>query len=183
MAFKEVIALTFACILANNYVLSSFFGVESVAVDSLKDVKDIVRMGLTVTAVLVLSTLITWPVNNALACVIYLQTLVFAVITVAVVFVVDILARKASKGHDCNVIPVALNSIVLGACLVNASNGYGYGTSLLVSVGAGLGYLLTTLVVAAVRERINEKYVPKAWRGAPILVAEMAIISMVLFAL
>lgn len=183
MTFKEIIAVMFACILANNYVFQNFFGVEAVALDSEKGVKSILFNGLTVTAVLVVATLITWPVNSLLSGAAYLQTLVFAIITTAVVYLASFASKKACKHCEGSVLPMAINSIVLGCCLVNAAKGYGFGASVLISVGVGLGYLLATFVVSGVRERVNEKFVPKAWRGAPILVAEMAIISLVLFAL
>lgn len=184
MSAKEVIAVMFACILANNYVFQNFFGVEAVALDSEKGIRSMLASGLTVTAVLVVSTLVTWPLNAMLAGgASYLQTLVFAIVTTAVVYIADFVAKKVSKEHKCEVLPIAINSVVMGACLVNAANGYGFGTSVLASIGVGIGYLLATFVVAGVRERVNEKFIPKAWRGAPILVAEMAIIALTLFAL
>lgn len=183
MSFKEIIAVMFACILANNYVFTNFFGVEAIACDSKKGIRAMLANGLTVTAVLVVATLVTYPVNALLANAAYLQTLVFAIVTTAVVYIADFVAKKASKEHECSVLPIAINSVVLGACLVNSAAGYGLGASVLISVGVGIGYLLATFVVAGVRERVNEKFVPKAWRGAPILVAEMAIIALVLFAL
>lgn len=183
MSAKEVIAIMFACILANNYVFQNFFGVEAVALDSEKGIKCMLFNGLTVTAVLIVSTLITWPINAMLASASYLQTLVFAIVTTAVVYIADFVAKKVCKENKCSVLSIAINSVVMGACLVNAANGYGFGTSVLASVGVGLGYLLATFVVAGVRERVNEKFIPKAWRGAPILAAEMAIIALTLFAL
>lgn len=183
MSFKEMIAVMFACILANNYVFRNFFGVEALDGDAKGSAKSLLSMGLTVTGVLVVSTLITWPLESVIASsASYLQTLVYAVVTTMVVYCVDFCAKKFCKCEKCNCLPIAVNSIVLGCCLTNAANGYGFGLSLLCAFGASIAYLVASFMVAGVRERVNEKFVPDAWKGAPILVLEMAIISLVVFA-
>ncbi|MBQ0071002.1 MAG: hypothetical protein KBS81_03980 [Spirochaetales bacterium] len=183
MSMKEIIAVMFACILANNYVFQNFLGVESVEADSRKSLNSIVAMGLSVTVVLLVTTLLVAPLQGLLTTSAqYLATMVYAVVATLVVYALNFVAKKVSKDHACSTLPIVVNSIVLGACLMNSASGYGLVASLFASVGIGLGYLLASLVVAGVRERVNEKFVPSSWKGAPILCAEMAIIALVLFA-
>ena len=50
------------------------------------------------------------------------------------------------------------------------------------ALGAGLGFWLALAAFAAVRSKIRERYVPKAWRGLPIYLLTAAILSMALLA-
>ena len=50
------------------------------------------------------------------------------------------------------------------------------------ALGAGLGFWLALAAFAAVRTKIRERYVPKAWRGLPIYLLTAAILSMALLA-
>lgn len=181
MTFKEMIAVMFACILANNYVLSSFMGVESVGSDISKSWKGLAFRGLHVTLSVVVSCAIAWPlctyvlVGSAAS----LNILVSAVVVMAVSCAVGLLFKKEDSSFD---LPVMLNGVVLGACLINAAKGYTFACSVLAALGVGVGYTLVAFVVAGVMGRINMKNIPKAWRGIPITVAAMAIVSLVLFA-
>jgi len=181
MAFKEMIAVMFACILANNYVLSSFMGIESVGSDISKSYKNIVFKGLNVTLAIVVSSIVTWPLNAyaLVGSASSLRILVFTVVVFAVSGVTSLLFKNEDSCCD---IPVALNSVVLGACLISATKGYTFGTAVLAGIGVGIGYTVATLVIAGVMSRINIKYVPRAWRGIPIMVASIAIVSLVLYA-
>ena len=50
------------------------------------------------------------------------------------------------------------------------------------AVGVGLGFLLAMFLFAGVESRINEKYVPKAFRGLPVSLLAACILSLALFA-
>lgn len=180
MTFKELIAVMFACVLANNYVLSNFMGIESVGSDISKSWKSMAFRGLYVTLAVVASCAITWPLDAyvLVGAVASLRILVFAVVVMAV-SAAGLLFKKDGMSFD---LPVMLNSAVLGACLLNVSNGYTFLAGLFCALGVGIGYMLVTFVMAGVMGRINMKNVPKAWRGVPIMVASIAIVSMVLAA-
>ncbi len=202
MTFKEMTAVMFACILANNYVLSNFMGIEAVGFDISKSYKSIFVKGLELTLAIVVSSVVTWVLNSYLlvGALESLRILVTSIVVLAVTGVVGLLFKdKASCGNaSCDNdscanrgaissfngfdIPTALNSIILGALLLFSSNKYSCVTGILASLGVGIGYIIATLVISGVVSRINMKYVPKAWRGFPIIVASIAIVSLVLFA-
>lgn len=202
MTFKEMTAVMFACILANNYVLSNFMGIEAVGFDISKSYKSIFVKGLELTLSIVVSSVVTWVLNSYLlvGALESLRILVTSIVVLAVTGVVGLLFKDkascgtASCGNDSYAnrdsissfngfdIPTALNSIILGALLLFSSNGYSCVTGILASIGVGIGYIVATLVISGVVSRINMKYVPKAWRGFPIIVASIAIVSLVLFA-
>ncbi len=183
MSFKEVLAVMFACILANNYVLANFMGVEAVVSDLSKSWKSIAFKGLYVTLTLLICAIESWIWSY------YCSTSSASALTILVLSIL-VLANsmflgsvfKQSIGESSFDLPAALNSIVLGACLINANEGYSLLACIFAGLGVGIGYTLVTFVMAGLIERINMKDVPKAWRGIPIMVATMAIVSLVIFA-
>ena len=183
MSIKEVFAVMFACILANNYVLANFMGVEALASDLSKSWKSMAFKGLYVTLTILIVAIEAWIWNF------YSTTSAGSALTILVVSIL-VLANsmflgnlfKKAIGDSAFDIPAALNSIVLGACLVNANEGYSLLACIFAGLGVGIGYTLVTFVMAGLMERINMKYVPKAWRGIPIMVATLAIVSLVIFA-
>lgn len=59
---------------------------------------------------------------------------------------------------------------------------YSFPQAIFASLGAGLGYILAMMLFAGVQSRIQQKYVPAAFKGLPINVLAAAIISMALVA-
>lgn len=183
MSIKEVFAVMFACILANNYVLANFMGVEALASDLSKSWKSMAFKGLYVTLTLLICAIEAWIWTY------YCTTTVASALTILVLSIL-VLANsmflgsvfKGLIGNSSFDIPAALNSVVLGACLINANQGYSLLACVFAGLGVGIGYTLVTFVMAGLMERINMKYVPKAWRGLPIMVATLAIVSLVIFA-
>ena len=54
--------------------------------------------------------------------------------------------------------------------------------ALVSSVAVGLGFLLAMVVFCGVRSKIEEQYVPKAFRGLPIHLMAASILALALFA-
>ena len=180
---KSILLLMVGGVLANNYALTQFLGVEPFLGYSRKTSK-ILGMGICVTVVMVLSAAILWPVQTYVLSAYglgHLQTMVFLLVIVAVVYLVDLAAAKALHQPLKAYAPViALNSAVLGVALNNAAAGYTYGESLASALGTGLGFLAAMLTLSCVGEKINERHVPVPFRGLPILLLSAAIISMAL---
>ena len=53
---------------------------------------------------------------------------------------------------------------------------------LLVLLGAGLGFVLAMVLFDGVKSKINERYVPKAFRGLPVMLLAASIISLAFYA-
>ena len=129
---------------------------------------------------------ITWPVQNFVLAKLgleYLQTLVFIALILIVVYLVDLVVKKLM--HKCLGVYfplIALNSAVLGLAVNNVTAGYNFLESLIAALGVGLGFMLAMFLFAGVQSRINEKHVPKAFRGLPVSLLAACIISLALFA-
>ena len=101
----------------------------------------------------------------------------------AVAYLVGAAAKAVSKKCLGVWFPlVALNSAVLGVTLNNVAEGYSLLQALVSSVAVGLGFLLAMVVFCGVRSKIEEQYVPKAFRGLPIHLMAASILALALFA-
>ena len=85
MNFEIVIAILLAGILSHNYALTDFLGTGAV-IENHRSKRRSLIVGLGTTLVMVLATLITYPLNTyLLAEVEFLQTLVFVIVILVVV--------------------------------------------------------------------------------------------------
>ena len=182
---KSLFAILLGGVLLNNYALQSFLGVTTFLGAS-KDPKKATVMGVAVAVVMVLSGFFTWLVNNFVLAAFgleYLQTLVFVTVILAVAYLVGAAAKTVVKKPLGVFFPlVALNSAVLGVTLNNVTEGYSLLQALVSSAAVGLGFLLAMLVFYGVRSKIEEQYVPKAFRGLPIQLMTASILALALFA-
>lgn len=181
---KEILLLILGGVLANNYAFEKFFGVVPMLGYSRREHK-LLAMGLAVTLVTVLTAAVAWPVQSLLEqyALGYMQIMVY----VALILIIACLVRLIIHGLMHKSLGVyfpliALNSVVLGLALENASKGLGYGQALAAALGAGLGFLAGLYLMAGVNSRIAEKHVPAAFRGLPIQLLAASIIAMVLVA-
>ena len=185
MTVKSLLLILLGGVLANNYALQKFLGVTPFLGYG-KEEKRIAGMGLAVTLVMVLTVALTWPVQTFVLATLrleYLQTLVFVALILVVVSLIDLIAKKLL--HKCLGVYfplIALNSAVLGLAVNNVGAGYNFLESLVAALGVGLGFMLAMFLFAGVQSRINEKYVPKAFRGLPLSLLAACIISLALFA-
>ena len=61
--------------------------------------------------------------------------------------------------------------------MTNVQNEYGFLESVLAGFGTALGFTLAIVLLASIRERINEKDIPAPLRGAPIVLIAAALMS------
>lgn len=185
MTFKAIVGIVLGAMLANNYALEKFLGTAPLLGWSAQE-KKITALGSSVTIAMVLTALIAGLVQTYVLDALsfgYLQTLVFAAIVLIVVYAINAVAKAAFKKSFGIYFPIiALNSAVLGIAVNNAADGLNLGMSMLTAWGAGMGFWLALAAFAAVRTKIRERYVPKAWRGLPIYLLTAAILSMALLA-
>ena len=85
MTFKIILGIVLAGILSENYALLHFLGTGAV-LENERSSRRSLTLGLGTTLVMLISTLITWPLNHyLLAEVPYLQTMVFVFVVLMVV--------------------------------------------------------------------------------------------------
>lgn len=184
MTFKTLVGIVLGAMLANNYALEKFLGAAPLLGWSTQE-KKVTALGSSVTIAMFFTATLAALVQEFVLDVHslgYLQTLVYAAIVLIVVYAMELVAKIGGKSLGIYFPIIALNSAVLGVAVNNAADGLSLGVSILTAWGAGMGFWLALAAFAAVRTKIRERYVPKAWRGLPIYLLTAAILSMALLA-
>lgn len=178
---KALLLIMLGGVLVNNYALEKFLGVGPVLGGRKYGSA---AMGFSVAAVMLLAAAVTWPLYRLLVLLgaEYLETLIFVLVVLLVVYVLGAMFAKSGKPVGAYFPLVALNSAVLGLAVNNITEGYTYVEALFAALGAGLGFVLAMVLFASVKSKINERYVPKAFRGLPVMLLAASIISLAFYA-
>ena len=180
---KLFLAILLTGILTENFVLSKFLGICPFLGVS-KKLNTAVGMSAAVIFVMVLSTAVTYPINQFLLVkngLEYLHTLVFILVIAALVQLVEITLKKFVPALYNSLgiyLPlITTNCAVLGVVLLNIDKSYGFWQSIVNSLGAGLGFMLAMVLFAGVRERLESCEVPKFLQGLPITLIAASLVS------
>ena len=179
----KLAAVFFSMILVNNYVLVKFLGICPFLGVS-KRLDSAVGMSLAVTTVMVIATIVTWPLQQVLDRfdLGYLQTIAFILVIAVLVQFLELFMKKflprlyVSLGVYLPLITT--NCAVLGVTILNIDEGYTYLESIVCAAGAGLGFLLAMVLFAGVRRRVEEAKPPKSLQGMPITLISAAIVAL-----
>ena len=181
---KNLILIIVSTALVNNVVLSQFLGICSfLGVSAQK--KASLSLGLAVTAVLTVSSLVAallyqyalLPLHLE-----YLKTIVFILVIAALVQMVEMFLKKNAHGVYQSLgiyLPlITTNCAVLGVALTNVQNGYSILESTVAGLGTAVGYTVAIVLLAAIREHIDQEAVPAPFRGAPIVLLCATLMAM-----
>ena len=179
MTFEVILGILLAGILSNNYPLLHFLGTGAVLENERSNRRSLV-LGAGTTVVMLLSTLITWPINEyLLAEASYLQTLVFVCVVLVVVEVIHLLEHGViEKFCHVDFTKFAINGAVLGLCIHNTH--HDLLTALVTALGVGLGFTVVITIFSALENRLDEDAIPYAFRGLPIHLLTAGMIALAL---
>lgn len=184
----EYFLLIIGTMFTNNFVLSQFLGCCPFLGVS-KKTDTALGMGLAVTFVMGVASIITWCVQKVLVLlgVEYLQTIAFILVIAALVQLIEMVLKKYMPSLYSALgvyLPlITTNCAVLGVAILNIDTyGVAGGISLLQSflngVFSGIGFLIAILLLAGVREKMDQDSIPKPFRGFPITLIAASILSM-----
>lgn len=170
---KEILVVILGGVLVNNFVMTRFLGCCPFLGVS-KKLETATGMGAAVTFVMTLASFITYLLNKYLLMNLgleYMQTLVFIVVIASLVQLVEMVLR--------NYLPMLYNALgvylplittncaVLGATLLNVTNGYGLILSTVSGFAGGAGFTLAICIFAGIRERLIISNMPRWMEGFP----------------
>ena len=172
-----------SCVITNNFIFSRFLGCCPFLGVSNK-VETAVSMGIAVTFVMTLASLITYIVYHFVLLPLslsFMQTIAFILVIAALVQFVEMFLKKASPSLYSALgiyLPlITTNCAVLGVALTNVQDGYNFIQCVTSGFGTAVGYTIAIVLLAGIRSRINEKDLPKPLRGAPIVMIAAALMS------
>ncbi len=180
----ELFMIFIAAMLVNNFVLSKFLGICSfLGVSKKKDAA--IGMGLAVTFVMVLASIMSWLVYNQILVrfeLEYLKTIANVLVIAALVQFVEMALKKYSpalhKALGIYLPLITTNCAVLGMATLNIQESYNFVESIVNGLGSAAGYMLSIVLLSFIRERVdNNENIPVVLRGLPITLFTAALMS------
>jgi electron transport complex protein RnfA len=170
----ELIIIFISSAIVSNFVLTYFLGICPFLGVS-RRLETAFGMGLAVTFVMTLSTAITWLIYNLILLKFrleYLEYVVFILVIASLVQLVEMFIRKVSpnlyRALGIYLPLITTNCAILGVTLFMVLKKYNFLESVVFALGGGIGFSLALLIMAGIREEIDEADIPKAFKGAGI---------------
>ena len=172
---RELLLIAIGSALVNNVVLSQFLGLCPFLGVS-KKVDTALGMGTAVIFVITIASFVAAciykfilvPTNLE-----YLQTIVFILVIAALVQFVEMFLKRYMKGLYQSLgvyLPlITTNCAVLGVALTNVTKGYGILYSVVNGFATAVGFTISIVLLASIREKIEYNDVPEVLKGMPIV--------------
>ena len=186
--FVAFILAIVSSMLIDNVVLSRFYGICPFLGVS-KKVKSSLGMGIAVVFVIVMATLICYPLYMLLelANIEFMDTVAYILVIASLVQLVGLFIKKFSpslyKSLGIYLPLITTNCAVLGVVQSNTDQGLTFLMSLANAVGTSVGFLIIIVVFSCIRARLETANTPKAFKGLPIALITAALMALALMGL
>ena len=172
---KELILVIVGAALVNNIILSQFQGLCPFLGVS-KKTETAAGMGAAVIFVITLASFVASVIYKFVLTplnITYLQTIAFILVIAALVQFVEMFLKKSmpSLYQALGVfLPlITTNCAVLGAALTNVQKEYGILFSIFNGLGTAIGFTLAIVLLASIRESIEDNDIPVNFKCSPIV--------------
>lgn len=180
----NLVNIFITALLTENVVLTKFLGICPF-IGTSKSRKSAISMGLSVTLVITISSIITFllyhyllvPTNTE-----YLKTVLFVLVIASFVQLLELILKRYFKSiHKMLGIYLPLittNCAVLGVVLLNITNNFTFIEMLVYSTASSLGFTLVIYLFSSMREKIDKSDIPTPFKGYPIALITAAIMAL-----
>lgn len=177
---NKLILIVIGAALVNNVVLSQFLGLCPFVGVS-KRVKTSAGMGAAVIFVITIASAVTSLIYTYLlkpegifkVDLTFLNIIVFILVIAALVQFVEMLLKKTMpplyEALGVYLPLITTNCAVLGVAINNAQANFNFITSVVSGLGTAVGFTIAIIILAGVRERIEDNDVPYSFQGTPIV--------------
>jgi Na+-translocating ferredoxin:NAD+ oxidoreductase subunit A len=170
----KLFELVVSASLVNNFVFTWFLGL-CIFFGVSKKMETAIGMSVTFTAVILISSAISWLVYRYIMTPLgieFLMIIVFIGVVAGLVQGSDTIMRKVSPVlyHKLGIYLalISTNCIILAVPLMNVGNKYSFIESIAFALGSGLGFSLALIIMASIREKIELADIPAPFRGLPM---------------
>lgn len=181
---SSIFGIILSAILTENFILVKFYGICPFMGVS-KKTDTALGMGMAVTFVMAIASAACWTVNELILIPLeltYMQTVAFILVIAAIVQVVEMFLKKSVpalyQALGVYLPLITTNCAVLGVALVNVQKEYDFLISVLNGAAGGLGFTLSIVLFASIRERMEEDDVPQSFRGFPIALIAAGLLAL-----
>jgi len=167
-------------VLARYIGLCPFIGMSSSVANSL-------GMGMAVTFVMVIASLVTWGLWNFLLFPLgleYLRIMVFILVIASLVQLVEIMLKKSLpnlyRAMGIYLPLITTNCAILAVTFLGVDFGYTFLQVAVYSISVALGFTFALVLLAGIRERMRFTRVPAFYQGYPIAFIASCLLALVL---
>lgn len=180
----SLLSLFIGSIFVNNILLARFLGCcPFLGVSTKSDTAK--GMGVAVIFVTVMAALMTWLVYYLVLVPLrleYLYTLSFILVIAALVQFVELALKKINpvlyKSLGIFLPLITTNCAVLGVAVINMNEKYNLLESLVNAFGSSVGFLLAIILMAGIRERVEQnENIPRSLQGLPLALVTAGLMS------
>ena len=180
----NILLIIVSGIFVQNYIFSRFLGICPFLGVS-KQIETAAGMGVAVTFVMTLASAITFVVQYAILVPLgleYLQTIAFILVIAALVQLVEMIIQKISpvlyQALGVYLPLITTNCAVLGVAILNIQSNYNFLETIANGFSGALGFTLSIVLFAGVRERLELSEIPKSLDGFPIALISAGLMAM-----
>lgn len=171
----ELLVILIGSSLVSNIVLSQFMGLCPFLGVSRK-INTAAGMGAAVIFVITLASAVAGVIYKYILVpldITYLQTIVFILVIAALVQFVEMFLKKFMKAlyQALGVyLPlITTNCAVLGVALTNVQKNYGILAGIVNGFATALGFTISIIILAGIREKMEYNEIPTPFKGMPIV--------------
>lgn len=179
----ELLKIAVATALINNVVLSQFLGLCPFLGVS-KKTKTALGMGGAVIFVMTIASILCYGVYALILVpfnVEYLETIVFILLIAALVQFVEMFLKKFSpalyKALGVYLPLITTNCAVLGVVIINVQKEYTFVQSVVNSMGTAIGFTISIVILAGLREKMEYNNISPAFKGMPIVLVTAGLMA------
>ena len=180
----EYIILIITAVFVNNIVLAQFLGICPFLGVS-KKVDTAGWMGMAVLFVMLIATLVTYPIYYGILVpynLQFMQTIVYILVIAALVQTVEIILKKSMPALYSALgvfLPlITTNCTILGVAINVINFEYNLAQSTVYATATALGFTLAMVLFAGIREQTAITKTPKGMEGTPIALLTAGLLAM-----
>ena len=180
---KELLIILISSSLVSNVVLSQFLGLCPFLGVSRK-INTAAGMGTAVIFVITLASAVAGGIYKYILTpfdLTYLQTIVFILVIAALVQFVEMFLKKFMKSlyQALGVyLPlITTNCAVLGVALTNVQKNYGILTGIVNGFATAVGFTISIVILAGIREKMRHNDIPESFQGMPIVLVTAGLMA------
>lgn len=180
---KELLVILIASSLVNNVILSQFLGLCPFLGVS-KKTETATGMGVAVIFVITLASAVAGAIYQFVLVpfdIAYLQTIVFILVIAALVQFVEMFLKKFIPGLYQSLgvyLPlITTNCAVLGVALTNVQKNYGILTGMVNGFATAVGFTISIVILAGIREKLTYNDIPESFQGMPIVLVTAGLMA------
>ena len=180
---NAILTILIGSIFVNNFAMSRFYGICPFLGVS-KKLETAFGMGMAVTFVMAVASLVAYLVNAFLLIPLgleYLQTIAFILVIAVLVQIVEMAIKKMSPGlyQALGVyLPlITTNCAVLGVALTNVQKEYGIFTGMVNGFATALGFTISIVILAGIREKLEYNDYPESFKGMPMVLVTAGLMA------